>query len=165
MSSRSKKKQQIAWMPFEQDTVTKADLGDPEAELWINNRYTVIKRYMGDGEFGPLYHLSIRRNDRGVARDWRDFQRIKNELVGPEAEGVELYPAESRLVDTANQYHLWVLEKARMPFGWNQRLVTDAGSQLCPDAVQRPFEDGQTKLTSPEEVQRMVEQRAAAGKR
>jgi hypothetical protein len=35
--------------------------------------------------------------------DWRDLQRIKNQLVGPECEAVELYPAESRKVDTANQ--------------------------------------------------------------
>ena len=28
---------------------------------------------------------------------------IKNLIVGPEHEGFEIYPAESRLVDTANQ--------------------------------------------------------------
>lgn len=59
--------------------------------------------------------------------DWRDLQAIKNELVGPEHEAIELYPAESRLVDTANQYHLWVLKdpSQRIPVGWTQRLVMD----------------------------------------
>jgi hypothetical protein len=38
---------------------------------------------------------------------------------------VELFPAESRLVDTANQYHLWVMADAeyRFPFGYQRRLV------------------------------------------
>lgn len=75
---------------------------------------------------GFVLHLSIRRNDRrrpGAER-WRDFQRIKNELCGPETEGVELYPAESRLVDAADQYHLWVLPLGvKFPFGFSQRDV------------------------------------------
>ncbi len=72
--------------------------------------------------------------------DWRDFQRIKNELVGPEAEGVELYPAESQLADSANQYHLWVFDGSgfRFPFGFNDRLVSD---QPLEGGQQRPFED------------------------
>jgi hypothetical protein len=54
-------------------------------------------------------HLSIKRFDRGPVRDWRHLQQIKNEVVGPEAEAFEIFPAESRLVDTANQYHLWAI--------------------------------------------------------
>lgn len=74
------------------------------------------------------FHLSIKRIDRQPCKDWRDFQRIKNELIGPEFEAVELYPAESRLVDGANQYHLWGLldPKFRFPFGFNDgRQVSD----------------------------------------
>src|SRR6187402_3694185 len=48
----------------------------------------------------PYIHLDIRRLDGGPCNDWRNFQQIKNELVGPEYEAVELFPAESRLVDT-----------------------------------------------------------------
>jgi hypothetical protein len=71
--------------------------------------------------------------------DWRDLQRIKNELVGPECEAVELYPAESRLVDTANQYHLWADADPtyRFGLGFNMRLTSsDTGSHL-----QRPLEE------------------------
>ena len=73
-----------------------------------------------------MQHLLIGRRDKApVGKErFRDFQRIKNELVGPECEAVELYPAESRLVDTANQYHLWCFaEEERFPFGYTDRLV------------------------------------------
>jgi len=51
------------------------------------------------------------------------MQEIKNQICGCEAEGVELYPAESRLVDQANQYHIWVLNGAMWPVGWATRVV------------------------------------------
>lgn len=73
----------------------------------------------------PLIHLAIRRHDDGAITKWRDFQQIKNELIGPEHEAVELFPAESRLIDTSNQYHLWVFaDRAnRFPLGWWRRCV------------------------------------------
>ena len=74
--------------------------------VWINNIYLV---FITTGDVPEGYvHLSIKRLDRKPIHDWRDLQRIKTELVGPECEGLELYPAESRLVDVANQFHLWV---------------------------------------------------------
>lgn len=77
---------------------------------------------------GETVHLSIKRIDRQPIHDWRDLQAIKNQIVGPECEAVELYPAESRLVDTANQFHLWCCPDPsfRFPFGFNEgRIVTD----------------------------------------
>lgn len=68
-----------------------------------------------------VVHLSIKRKDREPCRDWRHLQEIKNELVGEECEGVELYPAESRVVDTANQTHLWIYSDPdeMIPLGWD----------------------------------------------
>ena len=86
-------------------------------------------------------HLSIKRHDRGVllGKDWRDFQRIKNELCGEDCEALEIYPAEKRLVDTANQYHLWVLPAGMLwPIGYDERLVAEEGRGA---SKQRPFED------------------------
>ena len=40
-------------------------------------------------------------------------------------EAVELYPAESRLVDNANQWHLWCVTGFRFPFGFAERLVSE----------------------------------------
>ncbi len=88
--------------------------------IFENDTYTVeMNRYP------PFIHLDISRHDGQACTNWREFQQIKNELVGPEFEAVELFPAESRLVDTANQYHLWVYEQRgfRFPLGFNQRFV------------------------------------------
>ena len=73
-----------------------------------------------------IIHLSIKRRDREPVADWRVMQAIKNCLVGPECEAVELYPAESRKVDGANQYHLWCLDssESRFPFGFTERQVS-----------------------------------------
>jgi len=84
--------------------------------------------------------LSIKRNDREPCNDWRDFQAIKNQLVGPECEAVQLYPAESRLVDSSNQYWLWCVSDPayRFPFGFTERLVND-GSVTVGKSKQRPI--------------------------
>lgn len=115
-------------------------------EVWSNGRYQVYVRQIGTPfgpTLGPMVHLSIKRNDRNTIRDWRHLQRIKNELVGPECEGVELYPAESRLVDAANQYHLWVFTdpENRYPFGATEREVGGPSDAAQVGAVQRPFEE------------------------
>jgi hypothetical protein len=104
-----------------------------EGETWMNDEYVVIKTTFAH----QLMHLSIRRKDRKACRDWRHFQEIKNQLCGKESEAVELYPAESRLVDTANQFHLWVLpEGMTWPCGYFMgRHVTD--DLKIPGAVQR----------------------------
>ena len=45
-------------------------------------------------------------------------------MVGEDREAIEIYPNEDRLVDTANQYHLFVFPKNyNLPFGWNTRSV------------------------------------------
>lgn len=75
-------------------------------KVYRNNVYQVnVTRHPEIG----LVELSIRRIDRQTIRNWRHLQQIKNELVGPEHEGFEMFPAESRLVDTANQYYMWVI--------------------------------------------------------
>lgn len=90
-------------------------------------------------ENGDMIWLSIKRVDRQVIHDWREFQKIKNALVGDECEGFEIYPAESRLVDTSNQFHLWVFKspKVSIPVGWKERLVM--GPDPRTKAKQRAF--------------------------
>lgn len=80
-----------------------------------------------DDEGFAFLHLNIRRRDgKVILRDWRHFQRIKNDIVGAECEAIEMYPAESRLVDESNKYHLyaWTNPRFRIPFGWTQRSVS-----------------------------------------
>ena len=112
------------WEPFEpvEGQVIGAD--GVAGYLYQNNLYQVIRREYPEGPFGPYVHLTIRNQDGSTRHDWPEFQRIKNELVGEEAEGVEIYPAESRLVDTIHHYHLWVFREYRFPLGMTEREVT-----------------------------------------
>ncbi len=101
-----------------------------EAECWASLQYTVLiyrntpNVYAG---FPPMDHLSIRRDDREPIRDWRHMQAIKNQTCGEDREAIELYPDTRRLVDTANQFHLWVIRKPGVifPVGFGEREVSD----------------------------------------
>lgn len=107
----------------------------------MNDLYQVNVRWFDCEAWGftGMRHLSIKRRDKKEIRDWRDLQLIKNELCGPEFEAMEMYPAESRLTDGANQYHLFVLPKGmQWPFGFKERLVTES---LVGNTGQRPFDD------------------------
>lgn len=154
-----RKKSPPPWTPFERGTaeLTPLEIAEKQ-EVWVNSRYIVYtRRIPSEDKTTYLIHLSIKRIDRqAMLHDWRDLQRIKNELCGPEFEGVELYPAESRLVDTANQYHLWCFP-FRLPFGFTSgRLVSEA---RWDKSQQRPWEDDAarpTDLLSQETVDRMV---------
>jgi hypothetical protein len=107
------------------------------SEVWRNDQYVVIVRRRDDG---TVMTLSIRRDDRAAVHDWRHFQRIKNEICGPDAEAVELYPAENRLVDEANSYWLWCLPPGeRWPLGFPARSVGD-DTNGWPGARQRPLD-------------------------
>jgi hypothetical protein len=130
---------------------TKLDFDDTkrqlEEEVWgveyfINDLYQVAKRQIKtkDGTPVPMVQLNIRRRDgKPIFRDWRHFQWIKNELVGEECEAVELYPAESRLVDTSNKYHLWCFTDPtyRLPFGMQERDVIENDHAKKPGHRQR----------------------------
>ena len=118
------------------------------ASIWLNNLYEVeVREHHPDKTWPDMLWLSIKRIDKEAIHDWRHLQEIKNEIVGPECEAVELYPAESRVVDGANQYHLWVFKspKARWPFGMftggkgPARATPEQAAKV--GAKQRPFED------------------------
>jgi len=87
---------------------------------WENHVYHIRVRDHGD-----YFWLTVKRKDNSPVRNWSDMQDIKNILVGEENEGFELYPAESRLVDLGNSYHMWVYKDAnrRSDFGLKHRLV------------------------------------------
>ena len=109
---------------------------EAEAEVYVNDTYTVTKAdaaqaqmvYAGkDTGWPAMWYLSIKRNDKEVIWDWRELQEIKNVTCGESNEGMQLFPAESRLVDTANQYHLFVIKQPGLfiPVGFPAREVTD----------------------------------------
>ena len=121
-------------------------------EVWSNNIYEVFV-YRGtpanleskDGSptgWPEMIWLSIKRYDRQAIHDWRHFQTIKNQVIGEEHDAIEIYPKESRLVDMANQYHLWVFADPTLilPCGFIQRKVTEKPEGILgQNAVQREF--------------------------
>lgn len=113
--------------------------------VFMNERYQVnvrlVRKPFGR-RVGDVFWLSIKRRDRAPIHDWRELQQVKNAIVGDEHEGIELYPAESRLVDAANQYHLWVFadRSVRLPVGFTDRDVQDeAAAAAGVGARQRGF--------------------------
>jgi hypothetical protein len=111
------------------------------ANLFRNNIYQVDVRPAEVREAGwpETTWLSIKRIDRAPVGEerFRDFQQIKNMLCGPQSEGVEVYPSEDRLVDTCNQYHIFVIRSGqRFPFGFQDRAVTATG---IAGTRQKPF--------------------------
>jgi hypothetical protein len=110
-------------------------------EVFINDKYQVnIDRNPPNKIHDHLVHLSIKRRDKEVIHDWRELQQIKTMLCGADCEGLELYPRESRVVDSANQFHLWVLPPGlTIPVGY----FTGTGRVgTSPEGgKQRPFDE------------------------
>jgi hypothetical protein len=103
------------------------------ADLWMNDVYQVDRRDCGpDPAEGRMIWLSIKRN-RPASRSTTGAisSGSSRSSCGAEAEGVELYPAESRVVDTANQYHLWAFTKAKIEVGWQR------GERMTPEQADR----------------------------
>jgi len=97
-------------------------------EMWVNDEFQVSKSGVFVPHLGgwpPMVHLSIIPLDGRTGHPWAEMQQIKNMLMGPEFEAIEIYPAESRLVDMGVNYHLWVFIEPyfRVPIGWNYRMV------------------------------------------
>jgi hypothetical protein len=107
-------------------------------EVWLNDVYMVTVTRHAEGW---VEHLSIKRRDRGPDIPWRDLQRMKSELAGDEAEAIEIFPAESRLVDTANQRWLWCFPPGEViPRGFNNgRHVSGPEEAARLGAVQAPL--------------------------
>ena len=105
-----------------------------DCDTYQNDIYIVMvfRRKQADWQIhdkelkGFMTYLSIKRRDKNSIHDWRHLQQIKNELVGEDYEAVEIYPNEKRLIDTANQYHLFVFPKDyKLPFGWQVRTIAE----------------------------------------
>jgi hypothetical protein len=114
---------------------------------FLNNVYQVdVCKVKTGGAWPDMLHLSIKRRDRSrVGKEkYRDFMRIKDQLVGPEFEATELYPARSREVDGANQYHLWCFmdPTIRLPFGYASNEGVGRSETSIGGSVQAPFDKG-----------------------
>jgi len=167
MARRPKRQRTRSWQPLEP-----ADLAEPEKararylaagldpdkelprEVWRNDLYTVALRWDTEDGRDGLVQISYHRHDRAAVRDWRHGQQIKNETMGPLRWAVELYPSERDLMDTSNEYHLWVMPVGTpMPFGSHGAAVAEPQDLRAADeragvgrsrARQRPWQPGLT---------------------
>ena len=106
-----------------------------QSQCWYskNGKYKVVieKITKGDGMchddfFEGTTWLSIRiNNGDDFLCDCREYQQIKNDLCGEAYCGIEIYPPESRMVDTVNVFHLWVFPEGKdIPLGYMFRDVS-----------------------------------------
>ena len=181
MSSRGKRKRykankakRPAWTPFEPCQPIRCGVSTLDTDLvFRNSRYQVFV-YLGKTEMRhdmdvvmDYAHLSIKTHDRSPVRDWRDMQRIKNELCGTTCEAVELYPNENRLVDMANQYHLWCLPPGMFsPFGFNDgRIVSSDNHPLATKVTDEKIAEALAAAGSSHTVEQWKEMQAKARQR
>ena len=85
--------------------------------VWLSNDYLAV---LYEQRINGMRRLTVNRTRRdrskrpGQGTDWRDgitwdkLQRVKNECLGEDTWCVEVYPAESDLVNVNNMRHLWV---------------------------------------------------------
>ena len=110
-------------------------------QIYDSADYRVTVRRYRKGFFisnAPYIILGIGRHDDMAIHDWRDMQQIKSALAGPHYEGIELYPDESRLVDTSNYFYMWCVKRGVLRFGLpSERRVVLSPHQAA--APQRPF--------------------------
>lgn len=123
------------WTPFHQYACDSADF------LLKNKTHTVLIHLINDTPDGWVA-LSIKRNDRQAECDWRILQRIKNDIMGEDREAVQLFPSMQRVLDTANQYFLFVAPKNYIiGIGQPEQEVSDENYAQKVGAVQRPFDE------------------------
>lgn len=106
-----KKKRQVInvpWTPFikvfEEDEVS-----DEKPEMCLkNSMYVVFLRGIEHPVFGTVTNLVIRRIDRTPITDRDHLARIKNELVGPDYEAIEIFGSQDEPADEMYR-HLFAL--------------------------------------------------------
>lgn len=73
-----------------------------------NKVFAVLVR---DVRFAVHLAVSSLTGDRPT---WHEMQRIKSDLAGPDATGIEVYPPDREIVDQADMFHIWIVSD--LPF-------------------------------------------------
>lgn len=112
--------------------------------MWLNTYYMVTVRDRGIHEgYGNVVSLTILQHNGDIRRDWREWQQIKNQIVGSEWTAIEVYPPESQLVDNGNTFHLWCF-RTPLPFGLNHGAGRQIAFHTTPASrPNRPYAEGE----------------------
>jgi hypothetical protein len=103
-------------------------------ETWGNDRYTVGVQYL-DGNRDGFVELSVHNHNRTPHIPWRHLQQIKNEVLGADREAVQIHPSEDRLVDTANEFWLYVYPTGKAPMRRGKKLGMNIGRRVLYDTA------------------------------
>jgi hypothetical protein len=87
---------------------------------YANNHYTVTIQSQAPMAVGSTISYAIkalvqRHDNKPLTRHWAELQSIKNEIWGESAVAVEFYPDEKELINDANVYWLWIVNKDNFP--------------------------------------------------
>jgi hypothetical protein len=142
-----------------EEAAAKLKAYDKECRYFRNDLYQVqLRPFFNEAWQCHMVHINIRRIDGAPIFDWRHRQRIKNELIGEENEAFEIYPAESRLTDEANKYHLWafVNPSVRIPVeaGRGRRTVQLNEVRSPPGVRQRAYSAAERAVAYTEAIAR-----------
>ena len=118
----------LAPIPQEQWPVPPFIEKKPRIAVWRSRRFLVQAFGEGDG----IVRLSVNRTEwdekTGRFREdisWDALQALKAEAGYPNHWAVEVYPADTAVVNVANMRHLWLLPEAPS-FAWNAKLRSEA---------------------------------------
>ena len=104
-------------------------------EQWGNDRYTAHVKYQDSRGKDGYLEIGIHNHKRTTIMPWSHVQQIKNEICGAEREAVMIYPAESRLLDTANEYWIYVYPVGEGPMREDGKLLGfNQGRQVADNA-------------------------------
>ena len=106
---------------------------DPKG-VWIVTQLPYRKRRDNLGPDGDMLHFDCRPVDGSNRHEWYELQRIKDGVLGEQCEAVELYPAESDVVDDVKAveglageggiFHLWAKKDgAQFDFGFRGGIL------------------------------------------
>ena len=101
------------WEALERKPLTPEQREWPESlgnfvDGYLNNVVSV-QVYERTTAWGQVQHLAVRRHDGEEIAGWDMLQLVKNEVAGPGATALEVYPPQSELLDKAPMRHLFVL--------------------------------------------------------
>jgi hypothetical protein len=80
----------------------------PAEKVYMNGLF-VVQVYPHHCAWGDVKRVMIRWADARPEHDWALFQRIKNELFGPDRVALEVFPSEQHKQDVANVYWMFVM--------------------------------------------------------
>lgn len=108
------------WGPWQRLTLPPDQrIGNGWANLFTHINRCAVFVVLDRIDFSGARHLAI-SSLSGIRPTWPEMQRIKNEIAGPDASGVEVYPPAAEVVDQVNMYHLWIMP-GPLPFGLAER--------------------------------------------